>query len=219
MSVSITDDRVRRHRIPIVIEPLAVFSDISRPRRHRPADRRPAGSQRLQPCPRPGGTAPPGPVTPVAETRRRTPLPDNCRRCCSPATARPPGFASRRHHSAVAIETDRQVGGDLTFDRDTGVLRYTPAAADVEEFTLTLRAQGPQGPATLGTLGVVPVAAIPAETRFIDNDRPVPKLPIYNDIRISAGKDQRWFNGVERTTRRHGLRIQCDSIPRTSMQS
>lgn len=101
----------------------------------------------------------------------------------------------------VAIETHPRADGDITFDNDTGILRYTPAAGDHDEFTLTLRAQGQQGPTTLGTLNVVPVAAIPAETRFIDNDRPVPKLPIYNDIRISAGKDKRWFNGVERTTR------------------
>ena len=103
--------------------------------------------------------------------------------------------------SEVTIETHPRVDGEITFDNDTGILRYTPAAGDHDEFTLTLRAQGPQGPSTLGTLNVVPVAAIPAETRFIDNDRPVPKLPIYNDIRISPSKDKRWFNGVERTTR------------------
>ena len=187
-----------------MIEPLAVFLRHSRPVGIGllTGALLAAGGCNLLPTTRQGPPPAPNPSPPVAEGPPADAI-----------TGQLPALLFARHGTTtgfrftpapqreVAIETDRKVGGDLTFDRDTGILRYTPATDDVEEFALTLRAQGPQGPSTLGTLDVVPVAAIPAETRFIDNDRPVPKLPIYNDIRISAGKDQRWFNGVERTTR------------------
>ncbi|MGB5743992.1 MAG: flagellar export protein FliJ, partial [Sedimenticolaceae bacterium] len=75
------------------------------------------------------------------------------------------------------------------------------ATQDHDEFTVTVHAQKNGDSDALGTVNIVPIAAIPAETRFIDNDRPVPKLPIYNDIRVSPSAEKRWFNGVERTTR------------------
>ena len=221
-SVSITDDRVRKAQDPDRDRTLAVFLRHSRPVGIGLLTGA-AGSQRLQPASHDqAGTAPPQTRSPpVAEGPPADAI-----------TGQLPALLFARHGTTtgfrftpapqheVAIETDRQVGGDLTFDRDTGTLRYTPAADDVEEFTLTLRAQGRRGPSTLGTLDVVPVAAIPAETRFIDNDRPVPKLPIYNDIRISAGKDQRWFNGWSGPPApSRPPDSKCDSIPRTSMQS